>query len=48
MELVSQNPYQFVDDRLRYRNLNIAVHCHVQKPHAAELKGRHVDICVEG
>jgi hypothetical protein len=38
MELVSQNPYHFVNDRLRNGNLNVVVYRHVQKPHAAELK----------
>jgi len=44
LKLVSQNPYHLVNDRLGHGNLNVAVNCHVQEPHASELEGRHVDI----
>jgi hypothetical protein len=48
VELVPQNPYQLINDRLRNSDLNVAVNGHVQEPHAAELKGRYVNIGVEG
>jgi hypothetical protein len=48
VELVSQNPYHFSNDRLRYGDLNVAVNRHVQEPHAAELKRRHVNVGIEG
>jgi len=48
VELVSQHPYYFINDRRRYGNLDVASTAHMQKPHAAELKCRHVDVGIEG
>src|SRR5580658_9660657 len=44
LELISQNPYDFFKDWLRYGNLYIAVDYHVQEAHAAELKGGYVNV----
>src|ERR1035438_1214803 len=47
-ELVSQNPDDFFNNRLRHGNFNVAIDGHMQESHAAELKGGNVDIGIEG